>query len=100
NHLGHTPEDYNAGAIDRMVKESRYDLQYNIYTTAALRHLKCKIRGFDASRDFGGVVYLFIRGIRAGLSHGVYLRTGAQVLGQPFFSTAADTTSTGSFLFI
>ncbi len=79
-------EDYNTLAIDWMVKESRYDLQYNIYTTAALRHLQCKIKGFNASRDFGGVVYLFVRGIRAGLSSGIYLKEGPQVLGQPFFS--------------
>ncbi|HPU83442.1 MAG TPA: UvrD-helicase domain-containing protein [Bacteroidales bacterium] len=86
NYMGSTPEDYNQTAVDNVVRESRYDLQYNIYTMAALRYLSSKISGFDASRDFGGVVYLFVRGIREGFSHGVYLKKGAQVLGQPFFS--------------
>lgn len=86
NYLGNTLEDYNTLAVDSIVSENRYDLQYNIYTKAALLHLQCKIKGFDAARDFGGVVYLFIRGIRAGLTNGVYLKEGAQVLGQPFFS--------------
>lgn len=41
-----------------------YDLQYLLYTVALTRFLQNKIPDFDYSRDFGGVTYIFIRGMK------------------------------------
>lgn len=43
--------------------EHRYDLQYLLYSLAVHRLLKQRIPGYDYERHFGGVFYLFLRGI-------------------------------------
>jgi exodeoxyribonuclease V beta subunit len=43
--------------------ESRYGLQYAIYTVALHRYLKIRLADYDYQRHFGGVYYLFLRGI-------------------------------------
>ena len=45
-----------------MGRES-YDLQYLIYTVALTRHLSRRLPDFRYGRDFGGVFYLFLRGM-------------------------------------
>ena len=45
------------------MQHHRYDLQYLIYSVALRRYLKARLPGFDSSRDFGGVYYLFVRGM-------------------------------------
>ncbi|BBO67139.1 RecBCD enzyme subunit RecB [Desulfosarcina alkanivorans] len=50
-----------------------YDLQYQLYTVAVLRWLKHQLGDrFDPHRHFGGVFYLFIRGMGAGGADGVF----------------------------
>ena len=39
------------------------DRQYLIYAVALRRYLKARLPGFDSTRDFGGVYYLFVRGM-------------------------------------
>lgn len=41
----------------------RYDLQYQLYTPALHRYLRHRIADYDYERHFGGVIYLFLRGI-------------------------------------
>lgn len=41
----------------------RYDLQYQLYTTALHRYLRHRIADYDYERHFGGVIYLFLRGV-------------------------------------
>ena len=36
-----------------------------IYTVAMKRFLDRKLDGFDYKRNFGGVIYLFLRGVRS-----------------------------------
>lgn len=36
----------------------RYDLQYQLYTTALHRYLRHRIADYDYDRHFGGVIYL------------------------------------------
>lgn len=55
--------DYNEGNMAGKVIENRYDMQYVIYTLAAWRFLKSRVSNFDFEKQFGGVMYLFIRGI-------------------------------------
>lgn len=41
----------------------RYDLQYQLYTLALHRYLRHRIADYDYERHFGGVIYLFLRGV-------------------------------------
>ena len=45
--------------------ESFYDLQYLLYTVALHRHLAGRLQGYDYDAHFGGVYFLFIRGMAA-----------------------------------
>ncbi|KGI78751.1 hypothetical protein LF63_0104425 [Oleiagrimonas soli] len=74
NHLGERVADYAPEAMHQAVRDSDYDLQYLIYTVALHRWLT-QVRGdaYDYARDFGGVRYLFLRGMGVGpRDHGVY----------------------------
>ncbi len=67
NHLGDRVADYAQDALQQAVRDSDYDLQYLIYTVALHRWL-AQVRGdaYDYARDFGGVRYLFLRGMGVG----------------------------------
>lgn len=41
----------------------RYDLQYQLYTLALHRYLRHRIADYNYDRHFGGVIYLFLRGV-------------------------------------
>jgi exodeoxyribonuclease V beta subunit len=63
NHLGNDVTDYHPEAIAREMDLHNYSLQYRIYIEALRRHLGFRCREFDFARHFGGVYYLFLRGI-------------------------------------
>jgi exodeoxyribonuclease V beta subunit len=46
-----------------MAREA-YVLQYLIYTVALHRYLRLRLPDYDYERHFGGVFYLFLRGMR------------------------------------
>ncbi len=64
NYLGHRLADYGQGGIRDAMVEHHYDLQYLIYTVALHRYLRSRIPDYDYGRHFGGVFYLFLRGMR------------------------------------
>lgn len=66
NHLGNTPADYGRPALERAMAEHRYDLQYQLYSLALHRLLSLRLPGYDFDRHFGGVFYLFLRGMPEG----------------------------------
>lgn len=72
NYLGDTPEAYATEKLPEIMHRANYHLQYLIYTLAAKKYLEKRLPGFDYERDFGGVVYLFVRGVRTGTSNGVF----------------------------
>ncbi len=55
--------DYSAESLARAVRESEYDLQYVIYTLALHRWLRFRRADYDYDKHFGGVRYLFCRGL-------------------------------------
>ncbi len=63
NHLGAHRADYGAERLEAAMREHRYDLQYLIYTVALHRYLKIRVPGYDYHSHFGGVYYLFVRGM-------------------------------------
>ena len=60
--------------LGQTMVENHYVLQYHLYTVALVRHLARTVPGFRYERDFGGVFYLFLRGMTpaAGPSRGVF----------------------------
>jgi exodeoxyribonuclease V beta subunit len=55
--------DYSDASLARAVRESEYDLQYLIYTLALHRWLRFRRADHDYDMHFGGVRYLFCRGL-------------------------------------
>jgi exodeoxyribonuclease V beta subunit len=74
NHLGDRAEDYDRGGLAGAIRAHRYDLQYLIYTLALHRYLGLRLPGYDYDTHFGGVYYLFLRGMRphSGRRYGVF----------------------------
>ena len=71
NWLGRDASAYTVEAMRDSVLQSRYDLQYAIYTLALHRQLKARLPGYDYERHMGGVLYLYLRGVDGG-GHGVH----------------------------
>lgn len=72
NFLGNNLEAYDLPRLHIAMNEHNYHLQYLIYTLAIKKFLEFRIPAFDFERDFGGVFYLFIRGIREDGKTGIY----------------------------
>lgn len=66
NHLGMSPADYSRPALEQVMVEHRYDLQYQLYSLALHRLLSLRLPGYDFDQHFGGVFYLFLRGMPQG----------------------------------
>ncbi|MGL4858500.1 MAG: PD-(D/E)XK nuclease family protein, partial [Enterobacteriaceae bacterium] len=65
NWLGSDEQAYSQSALERAMCEHHYDLQYQIYTLALHRLLRQRLPDYDYQRHFGGVFYLFLRGMTA-----------------------------------
>ena len=72
NYLGSTASHYGQQEIAESMTSHQYHLQYLIYTVAVHRLLAKKIAGYDYDTHFGGVYYLFMRGMNANNSNGVF----------------------------
>ncbi|SEA16259.1 DNA helicase/exodeoxyribonuclease V, beta subunit [Arachidicoccus rhizosphaerae] len=71
-YLGSSLTDYNKESLDIQMSMHNYDLQYLIYTVATVKYLEQQLVDFNYERDFGGVLYYFLRGIRKGETTGVF----------------------------
>ena len=74
NHLGDSFADYGVESLNAAVAEYHYDLQYLIYSVALHKWLRARLPGYAYDQHFGGVFYLFLRGMqgRDGAGSGVY----------------------------
>ncbi|MBU2482089.1 MAG: hypothetical protein KJ760_13450, partial [Proteobacteria bacterium] len=57
---------YDMYAKDRLFEamgEHHYILQYHIYLAALDQYLKLRLKNYDYDTHFGGIFYLFIRGM-------------------------------------
>ena len=79
NHLGNTAAHYGIEPVARAMEEHGYHLQYLLYTVAVHRYLQQRLPGYRYDEHFGGVMYLFVRGVRPswtqpdGTAAGVYM---------------------------
>ncbi|EKS6646409.1 exodeoxyribonuclease V subunit beta [Enterobacter hormaechei] len=65
NWLGENSEAYTQQAMAAAMQMHRYDLQYQLYTLALHRYLRHRIADYRYDDHFGGVIYLFLRGVDA-----------------------------------
>jgi len=63
NHLGNRVEDYTAAALADEVRRRHYSFQYQLYTAALDRYLRLRLPGYSYEKHFGGVYYVFLRGV-------------------------------------
>jgi len=62
-HLGDQLTDYHWQALKENNQHHYYDLQYLIYSLALHRYLSQRITNYDPQQHFGGVYYLYLRGM-------------------------------------
>lgn len=65
NYLGDSFGDYTQDSILKSIFEARYDVQILFYSLALYRFLKCTLHDFSYEKDFGGVMYLYLRGMNS-----------------------------------
>ena len=64
NYLGDQLENYHKDALIKAMSENNYHLQYLIYSLAVHKYLQLKLANYRYEKDFGGVIYVFLRGVR------------------------------------
>lgn len=81
NYLGHFAQDYQSEQLEKVMGQYRYDLQYLLYTLALHRHLHSRWgEDYQYEQHFGGVAYLFLRGMNGEAGSGVYFDKPARCL--------------------
>jgi len=63
NYLGPELKDYNQSSMKRAILSHYYILQYYIYTIALHRYLAQRIENYSFETHFGGIYYIFLRGL-------------------------------------
>ncbi len=72
NYLGASFQDYHAGALKQAMVSHDYILQYYLYLSALDRYLTHRMKDYDYDTHFGGVFYLFIRGMARKRDTGIF----------------------------
>ncbi|MDQ8200668.1 UvrD-helicase domain-containing protein [Pelagicoccus enzymogenes] len=72
NYLGPTPADYDVRAIQGSMAEHNYYLQYLLYCVAVKRFAAWRYPGQPFEDLFGGVFYIYARGISPGRETGIF----------------------------
>jgi exodeoxyribonuclease V beta subunit len=77
NHLGYQVEAYGKEGLRNEMARKLYPLQYLLYTVALNKFLSLRVTGYDYKKNFGGVLYMFLRGIspERGEAFGVFRDT-------------------------
>lgn len=63
NWLGPAPDHYTRDALRLSMSENHYFLQYHLYCLALDRYLRLRLPGYDYAEHFGGVHYVYLRGV-------------------------------------
>ena len=72
NYLGDDVSCYHQDALANAMAEHRYDLQYQIYALALHRFLRSRLPNYQYETHFGGVYYLFLRGMDGNSQNGIF----------------------------
>ena len=63
---------YTDEYIKNEIIKKRYDLQYQIYSIAIHQYLKNIIKNYNYKTHFGGILYMFLRGIKNKKNNGIF----------------------------
>ncbi|MCJ7593399.1 MAG: hypothetical protein MUO52_01325, partial [Desulfobacterales bacterium] len=63
NFLGPRVEDYGPKGLAAAMDAGFYTLQYHLYAVALNQYLKLRLGGYRYEKHFGGVYYIFLRGV-------------------------------------
>ena len=63
NRLDETPEGFCQDGLKKEIAKNYYFLQYLIYTVALDKYLTQTILDYDYNTHFGGIYYIFLRGV-------------------------------------
>jgi exodeoxyribonuclease V beta subunit len=63
NLIGPLAQDYRPERLEPVMHRHHYVLQYLLYSVALHRYLGLRLPGYDYDQHFGGVYYLFVRGM-------------------------------------
>jgi len=63
NWLGDAPTAYTPDALAADMVRHAYVLQYHLYAVALHRYLSLRLPGYEYERNFGGVRYVYVRGV-------------------------------------
>ncbi len=74
NYLGPALSDYQGDKLYQVMVREKYILQYLFYTVALHCYLGQRIADYDYDKHFGGLFYVFLRGVRGrrGAEYGIY----------------------------
>ncbi|MDA3970906.1 MAG: exodeoxyribonuclease V subunit beta [Desulfobulbaceae bacterium] len=73
NYLGNTHSAYGVEQMTESMIQAGYILQYHLYSLALHRYLSWRLADYDYERHFGGVFYVYLRGVsRDNNSTGVF----------------------------
>ncbi len=85
NYLGNDYSFYNVEGLQESIIDHDYDLQYIIYSAALHRYLTEILPEYTYKDNFGGVYYLYLRGISEYGEGGVYYDKPPQKLLEEIF---------------
>ena len=91
NFLGPSRSDYAGHRLTAMMHHHHYTLQSLIYSVAVHRYLGNRLAGYDFESHFGGIFYLFVRGMAPSFpaGHGVYQHHPTEALVEGLWSLFA-----------
>jgi exodeoxyribonuclease V beta subunit len=69
NWLGPRRSEYGQTELARAMGREAYYLQYLVYCVALHRYLGSRVQGYSYESHFGGVRYLFLRGMQPAAGH-------------------------------
>lgn len=74
NFLGYSMQAYHSSNLFQVMTRQAYFLQYHIYAVALHRYLSVRLTHYCYEQHFGGIYYLFLRGMRPhwGAHFGIY----------------------------
>jgi len=74
NHLGNLLRNYGQNELFKVMDEGEYFIQYHLYALALHQYLALRVPEYRYEEHFGGVYYLFLRGMdpAQGISTGVF----------------------------
>lgn len=72
NLLGNQAENYQPDRLPAVMQQGFYDWQYLLYSLALHRYLCQRDPHYQYERDFGGVIYTFLRGMNGQDQTGVF----------------------------